>query len=60
MNNPLLNFSTLPRFASITAGHALPALDAVLTEAREAVAKMMQQDSEFTFENFVTPLAGCA
>jgi oligopeptidase A len=52
--NPLLDFSGLPRFAELKPAHVAPAIDALLTEARAAVARAEQASP--VWDEFVTPL----
>jgi oligopeptidase A len=52
--NPLLDFSGLPRFADIEPGHVGPAIEALLEEARAAVARA--ESAPATWEAFVAPL----
>jgi oligopeptidase A len=52
--NPLLDFSGLPRFAELKPAHVAPAIDALLAEARAAVARAEQ--ARPAWEQFVTPL----
>jgi oligopeptidase A len=52
--NPLLDFSGLPRFADIRPEHVAPAIDALLEEARAAVARA--ETAPATWEAFVAPL----
>ena len=54
--NPLLDFSGLPRFAEIRPQHASPAIDALLAEARAAVALVSAESVPATWEAFVQPL----
>jgi oligopeptidase A len=53
-DNPLLDFSGLPRFAQIKPAHIAPAIDALLAEARAAVAHA--ELASPAWEAFVTPL----
>jgi oligopeptidase A len=53
-NNPLLDFSGLPRFADINPGHIAPAMDQLLAEAR--VAMRRAEESPPTWDRFVRPL----
>ena len=53
-DNPLLDFSALPRFAQIKPAHVAPAIDALLAEARAAVA--LAELAPPAWEAFVTPL----
>src|SRR5262245_43307532 len=56
MNNPLLDFSGLPRFADFAPAFVTPAVDALLAENRELIAKLEADASVPTWENFVAPL----
>jgi len=53
-NNPLLDFSGLPRFADIRPEHVAPAIDQLLAEGRQAVARAA--DAPPTWDAFVSPL----
>jgi oligopeptidase A len=53
-DNPLLDFSALPCFAQIKPAHVAPAIDALLAEARAAVAHAERAPP--AWEAFVTPL----
>jgi oligopeptidase A len=44
MNNPLLDFSDLPRFDQVRPEHVTPALDALLAEAETALATVTAAD----------------
>jgi Zn-dependent oligopeptidases len=55
MDNPLLDFSGLPRFDQIRPGHIGPAIDALLAQA-EAAVKHAETVSPVTWDGFVTPL----
>ena len=37
MENPLTDFSSLPRFGEIRAEHVLPAIESLVAEARAAI-----------------------
>jgi len=52
--NPLLDFSGLPRFAEIRPEHVSPAVDALLAQARAAVA--VAEGAAPSWEAFVAPL----
>jgi oligopeptidase A len=54
--NPLLDFSGLPRFDSIAPAHVTPAIDALLTEARDAVQKITDAATPATWDAIVEPL----
>lgn len=55
MANPLLNFTTLPKFSEIKTEHVLPALNEVLTHARTQTKKLLETHP-VTFDNFCAPL----
>ena len=54
MDNPLLDFSGLPRFPEIRPAHVAPAVGQLLREAREAVA--LAERAAPAWESFVEPL----
>ena len=56
MNNPLLDFSDLPRFDAIKPEHVTPAISALLDENRTLVAQLEAPMPEVTWDNFVEPL----
>ncbi len=54
--NPLLDFSGLPRFADIRPEHVGPAVDTLLARNRALVAQLGQLAEAPGWDNFVTPL----
>jgi oligopeptidase A len=54
-DNPLLDFTGLPRFAHIRAEHVGPAIDVLVRNAREAIAGVAQSSSPATWETVVAP-----
>jgi oligopeptidase A len=54
VDNPLLDFSALPRYADLEPAHVAPALDRLLAEARAAVARAEQAPPAWA--SFVEPL----
>ena len=54
--NPLLDFSSLPRFAEFKLEHVTPALDQLLTENRELIARQEADERQPSWDNFVAPL----
>jgi len=54
-DNPLLDFTGLPRFDAITPEHVGPAIDALLAQAEAAVAAA-EKVAPVTWATFVTPL----
>lgn len=55
MTNPLLDFSSLPRFDAIKPEHVAPAIDTLLADA-EAAVKHAETIAPVTWDTFVTPL----
>ncbi|HSD17451.1 MAG TPA: M3 family metallopeptidase [Thermomonas sp.] len=55
MDNPLLDFSGLPRFDAIRPEHIAPAIDALLAEAEAAVVRA-EGVAPVAWASFVTPL----
>ena len=56
MNNPLLDFSGLPRFSAITPEHVTPAVDALLEENRALIARLTEPATKAAWEDFAQPL----
>ena len=56
MANPLLDFSSLPRFSEIRPVHVGEAADTLIAAGREAIERLASMDSAPTWENFVEPL----
>src|SRR5471032_1312985 len=54
-DNPLLDFSGLPRFDAITAEHVTPAIDGLLAQARTTVAKLTSPETPVSWDSFVAP-----
>ncbi|HTP62329.1 MAG TPA: M3 family metallopeptidase [Burkholderiales bacterium] len=54
MDNPLLDFSGLPRFADIKPDHVAPAVDRLLSDARAAMR--LAEEAPATWQAFVQPL----
>jgi oligopeptidase A len=55
MSNPLLDTSSLPRFAEIRPEHALPAVTELIARHRRKLAELLEQE-ETSFDALVTPL----
>ena len=55
VNNPLLDFSGLPRYADVLPEHITPALDVLLEESRDAVAAA-EAISSPDWDHFVVPV----
>ena len=56
MTNPLLDFSGLPRFAEIKPEHVAPAIDQLLAENRALIARLLNDSSPPTWQNFIVPM----
>ena len=56
MNNPLLDFSDLPRFDAIKPEHVTPAVDILLEQNRAVVSQLETPLEQVTWDNFVVPL----
>ncbi len=56
MSNPLLDFSSLPRFAAIRPEHIGPAVDELIANGRATIERLAARDTEPTWETFVEPL----
>ncbi|MDR3412706.1 MAG: M3 family metallopeptidase [Formivibrio sp.] len=55
VNNPLLDFSGLPRYADVRPEHISPALDVLLESSRAAVSAV-ESIAKPTWDNFVRPV----
>jgi oligopeptidase A len=55
VNNPLLQFDSLPAFDRVEAAHARPALEQVLSENRARLAELTAQ-AHPTFDSLVVPV----
>ena len=56
LDNPLLDFSGLPRFTEVLPVHVTPAVEYLLQYNREEVARLLADNAAPTWENFVLPL----
>ena len=55
-DNPLLDFSDLPRYGDFRPEHVAPAIDALLGEARAALEAVCSPDRHVSWETIVEPL----
>lgn len=55
-NNPLLDFSGLPKFNEVKAEHVSPAVDYLLAEARSTIARLATASGVVTWSNFAAKL----
>ncbi len=56
MDNPLLDFSGLPRFSEIRPEHVEPAVDALLAECRQTIECALKRTDDYTWDNLVAPI----
>jgi oligopeptidase A len=56
MQNPLLDFSALPRYDAIGPEHVAPAIDALVDAANATIERIAASDAPPTWESFVEPL----
>jgi oligopeptidase A len=56
MPNPLLEQYALPPFSRIKPEHVKPAIETLLAESRQLVEQLLQQNSDYTWDNLVEPL----
>jgi oligopeptidase A len=56
MNNPLLDTTTLPRFADIAPGHVVPALTENIALHRRRLDELLSNTPEPDFDSLVAPL----
>jgi oligopeptidase A len=55
-NNPLLDFSGLPKFDQVKASHVTPAIEHLLAEGRVLLESLASSAEVPTWDNFVRPL----
>jgi oligopeptidase A len=56
MSNPLLDFSTLPRFTAVSPEHVGPAIDQLVADGRATLERLARLEATPTWESFVEPL----
>jgi oligopeptidase A len=56
MTNPLLSQATLPAFSQIKPEHVKPAVEQAIANCKETIAKVLAENSTFTWENLVTSI----
>ncbi len=56
MANPLLDFSGLPRFATVRPEHIQPAVEQLIAEGRATIERLALAEREPTWDTFVAPL----
>ncbi len=55
-DNPLLDFSGLPRYKSVRPEHVAPAIDHLLGENRDLIARLAGEGTPATWSDFAEPL----
>ena len=56
MTSPLINIEDLPPFNEIKPNHVESALDQLLKKARTLTTKLLEEQSDYTWENLILPL----
>jgi oligopeptidase A len=56
MSNPLLDFSSLPRFSEIRPDHVGEAVDTLVAAGRSTIERLAARDAAPTWDTFVEPL----
>jgi len=56
MQNPLLDFTGLPKFSNIKASHVKPAVEQQLNNNRQIIEQLLEQEKPFTWENLIRPI----
>ncbi|MBS1186372.1 MAG: family metallopeptidase [Burkholderiaceae bacterium] len=56
MQNPLLDFSGLPRFDVIAPEHVTPAIESLLNDARAVVTRLEAPMAQVSWNDFIVPL----
>ena len=56
MSNPLLDTSSLPRFAEIEPEHVLPALEHLISAHRSQLDRLLENSADPDFDSLVLPL----
>jgi oligopeptidase A len=56
MSNPLLDMSSLPRFAEIAPEHVVPALEKLIANQRSKLEELLATTTEPDFDSLVAPL----
>src|SRR5882672_6211993 len=58
IDNPLLDFSGLPRYGSIRPEHVAPAIDELLAQNRALIVTLSAEDAPASWDAFAAPLEG--
>ncbi len=56
MDNPLLDTSSLPRFADISPAHVVPAIEHLIAAHRQQLTALLDNDRDPEFESLVVPV----
>ncbi len=57
--NPLLDFSSLPRFGDLRPEHVSPAIDQLIADCKSTIAALEAPAAPATWDAFVAPLEDC-
>lgn len=60
MDNPLLQESGLPQFSAIEPHHVVPAIEIILADNRAAIAQIIEQNHDYSWDTLVGPLEDLA
>ncbi|AMK77308.1 MULTISPECIES: oligopeptidase A [Methylomonas] len=56
MTNPLLENTELPQFSKILPEHVEPAINQLLSEARQTIARQLETGGPYTWQNLIEPI----
>ncbi|MDD1622625.1 MAG: oligopeptidase A [Methylococcaceae bacterium] len=56
MTNPLLEITELPQFSKILPEHVEPAIEQLLSEARQTIDRQLQAGGPYTWQNLIEPI----
>ena len=56
MTNPLLEHHLFPPFSQIRPEHVEPAIEQILEDNRRTVARLLEENTRFTWDNLIRPL----
>jgi oligopeptidase A len=55
-NNPLLDFTGLPRFGQIEVEHVIPAIEQLLDENRRQLSELLSSQTHFSWDTLLKPI----
>jgi oligopeptidase A (EC:3.4.24.70). Metallo peptidase. MEROPS family M03A len=56
MTNPLLENTELPQFSKILPEHVEPAINQLLSDARQTIARQLEAGGPYTWQNLIEPI----